>query len=399
MTWREKLGRVDFPAAGGQKRRMVGATFRDVPFFVEGAERSGGRRTVRHEYPLRDEPFVEDLGRSARDFRVEGYVLGDDYLAKRDALIAALETAGSGELLHPYHGTLRVICDHFTVAESSREGGVARFSISFAQTAAQPPFPSAAPDASARVKASVDVARRAVATDFSRKYSPGALMDSASDTLRSATLRINNVVATISSGAQQRAAMQRRLDNLLASVTTLVGKPAELLAELEELFGSLSGDAPERAYSFDPGQRPPETTPARRQERANFDALRDLIKRLSVLRAAELAPAVPHVSYDEAVAARTSITDKLDEQLETAGDESYPALLQLRADIVKAVPAEGSGLARLLTVTPPTTLPALVLAHQLYGDVTMEGSLVARNQVRHPGFLVGGRELEVLSRG
>ncbi len=378
---------------------MGPARFRNVPFHVDESERSGGRRTAKHEFPLRDEPYVEDLGRTSRDFRVNGYVLGDDYLARRNALIAALETAGPGELVHPYHGSVRVICEHFTVSESSRDGGIARFSIAFVQTAAQPLFPSAVPDGSARVRASVVVARRAAAAEFSRKFQPGALLDSASDALRAATLRVNNVLATIASGPQQQAAMQRRIDNLLASVTTLVGKPGDLLAEIEDLFGSLSGDAAERSYAFDAGGRPPETTPARRQERANFDALRELIKRFAVLRAAELAPVVAHPSYDEAIAARDSITAKLDEQMEAAGDESYGALVQLRADLVKAVPAEGANLARLLSIMPATTVPSLVLAHQLYGDVSMESSLVARNRLRHPGFVVGGRTIEALSRG
>jgi len=54
------------------------ARFRDVPFFVDVAEREGGRRTVPHVFPLRDKPFIEDMGRALRMFPVEGYVVGDD---------------------------------------------------------------------------------------------------------------------------------------------------------------------------------------------------------------------------------------------------------------------------------------------------------------------------------
>jgi prophage DNA circulation protein len=103
-------------------------------------------------------------------------------------------------------------------------------------------------------------------------------------------------------------------------------------------------------------------------------------------------------SYDEAVAARDEITDLLDEQADEAADDTYPALMQLRADLVKAVPGEGADLPRLLAYTPPATVPSLVLAHRLYGDVTKELEVVARNKVRHPGFVTGGRELEVVSR-
>jgi prophage DNA circulation protein len=128
MSWRDQMGP---------------ATFRGVPFFVDTAERSGGRRTVKHEYPNRDEPFIEDMGRRAGSYPVEGYVLGADYLAARNALIAALETEGPGELVHPYYGTLRVICSTFRVREAAGEGGVARLSIEFEQTTATPIQPTA----------------------------------------------------------------------------------------------------------------------------------------------------------------------------------------------------------------------------------------------------------------
>ena len=40
-------------------------------------------------------PFAEDLGRKARAWQVECYVLGDDYFAQRDALIRELSKAGA----------------------------------------------------------------------------------------------------------------------------------------------------------------------------------------------------------------------------------------------------------------------------------------------------------------
>lgn len=42
--------------------------------------------------------------------------------------------------------------------------------------------------------------------------------------------------------------------------------------------------------------------------------------------------------------------------------------------------------------------PALVLAYELYDDLAWEADLVRRNAIRHPGFIMAGRVLEVLSR-
>ena len=51
----------------------------------------------------------------------------------------------------------------------------------------------------------------------------------------------------------------------------------------------------------------------------------------------------------------------------------------------------------MASYTPQATLPALVIAHRLYGDATRADEVCVRNNVRHPGALRGGMALEVLS--
>jgi prophage DNA circulation protein len=84
-----------------------------------------------HEYPERDLPYAEDLGRKARVFKITGLVIGPDYMAQRDALLAACEQPGPGTLVHPYHGTMEVVCQACTYREETRAGGRASFSFTF----------------------------------------------------------------------------------------------------------------------------------------------------------------------------------------------------------------------------------------------------------------------------
>src|SRR5690606_7676332 len=89
---------------------MRPGSYRGVPFLVEGsAELELGRRTVKTEYPLRDEHSTKDLGRRARSYQLECLVLGAAYETRRDALIAAFEEAGPARLVHPFWGELRVM--------------------------------------------------------------------------------------------------------------------------------------------------------------------------------------------------------------------------------------------------------------------------------------------------
>lgn len=384
MSWRDRLGP---------------AKFRTAEFFVDVVERTGGRRGISHEYPLRDEPFVEDMGRKARSFPVDGYVLGADYIKARDALLDALEKAGSGELQHPYYGLRRVQVIDYHVRESSEEGGVARFSITFAETTARPAQPASTVDATGKALSSAASVRDAAGTEFLTKYLVGKLLSSVNQSLTSFAAKVSAVVAPLDLDVQARAAFASTLDSLTASVETVATVPADILSSVTDIVGLFESSAASllQIYSYDPGVRPPATTPGRLQEQTNFDAVQWLVQRLVVARAAELLVAETFDSYEASTAARDALTDLIDDQANVAPDDTYPALIQLRADVVKAVPGTGQGLPHLLPYTPVSTLPALVIAYQLYGDVTLEADLVARNAVQRPGFIVGGQALEVLS--
>ena len=57
---------------------LVPASFRGAVFHVETSGRRSGRRTVVHEYPKRNIPYSEDMGRSAVKWSFTAYlILGD----------------------------------------------------------------------------------------------------------------------------------------------------------------------------------------------------------------------------------------------------------------------------------------------------------------------------------
>jgi len=116
------------------KENLEKASFKDVDFFITGHEVSGGRRVLVHEFPFQDTPSSEDLGKKARSFKLEAFVGGEDYFEKRDALIEACESEGSGILVHPYLGRLSVNCGGYSLHENTENGRVARFSLDFKES-------------------------------------------------------------------------------------------------------------------------------------------------------------------------------------------------------------------------------------------------------------------------
>jgi prophage DNA circulation protein len=118
------------------RRMLVPAFFRMAPFHVDANSRTSGRRVVLHEFPKRDTPYAEDMGRSARRFPVTGYVIGPDYQIWRELLVLALEAEGPGLLVLPtllQRDTILVQPREYTVRETRQAGGMAEFEMQFVE--------------------------------------------------------------------------------------------------------------------------------------------------------------------------------------------------------------------------------------------------------------------------
>ncbi len=150
--------------------RLREGSFRGVRFQVAvSAEDETGRRVAIHRYPQRDDAFPEDLGRKSEPFNVEAIIVGADYLARADELFRACGEAGAGELVHPWLGARRVACLTCSRSFTSREGGMARFRLTFI-LAGQNRYPASVAGAGAPTAAAAETARAAAIGDFARRF-------------------------------------------------------------------------------------------------------------------------------------------------------------------------------------------------------------------------------------
>lgn len=131
------------------RQNLQPASYSGALFHVDTSPRQSGRRLVRHEFPRRDIPWAEDMGRRIRAWQVMAYiiyspVLTPDYQAARDALIAQLEAEGSGTLILPTglqnmsDEPPGLVCvDTYSVTETRERGGYAEFDITFVEAGQQ----------------------------------------------------------------------------------------------------------------------------------------------------------------------------------------------------------------------------------------------------------------------
>ena len=107
------------------------ASWRGQRFVVLGSTVRAGRRKAVHEYPFRDGPWVEDLGKRGRIYGFSGFLVGDDVGQQVQDLTARAEQAGPGELVHPTFGSRQVECVDFEAGDAWDAGRVWQIKLEF----------------------------------------------------------------------------------------------------------------------------------------------------------------------------------------------------------------------------------------------------------------------------
>ena len=403
-------------------RLMVAGSFRGVPFFVEDDARSGGRRLKIDEYPGRDDNTVQDLGRRVRTFPITVYTLGDNYLAERDALIEALEAAGPGELIHPYYrNTIRAHCQTYSAPNSRAVNGQALISITFVEAPVLVSSPIVLPQLEALTASLATLTVETVVDDLGESYDasgqPAFALESVSADVEAVAKSYREQIGPVITAAgplqrsadvaiQELANLERKVAAIVSDATSLVQAPDLVIERFADVFESFQETAKVAAHAvfaallvvYDTAPQPAAIgdTPTREQERANQAALGSAMRIQAIMLASALIVGVEYASVEDAEADRDALIQRIDEQVQTASDRVYSALINTRAAVARAVPGN-QNLARETTSQQNTAIPATVLAYQLYGDANRDLEIMDRNpDQKHPGFLVGA--IGVLSR-
>jgi prophage DNA circulation protein len=116
------------------KLELQPAIYNRVVFHVEVQARASGQRVALHEFPKRNTPYAEQMGRRARKFNITAYLIGPNFKIARDAMIVELEKEGPGQLQLPtqLNGEVKaVVVDQYSATERRDQGGYVTFEIAF----------------------------------------------------------------------------------------------------------------------------------------------------------------------------------------------------------------------------------------------------------------------------
>jgi prophage DNA circulation protein len=389
--------------------RLEPASFRGVEFYVDSDDMVGGRRTVVHEYPNRETALVEDTGGAAKEMSFDGYVLGSDYLDKRDALLDALDTSGAGQLVHPLYKVRNVQSGKYSVRILKSEGGIARFSLQFTETD-DPQYPVATSDAKTAVGDSADAAAPVAGVELVESLDVSGLpqwaVDKTKEVMALATQQMAKAMAFLDAADEQLSIILKGIAFIETSAEALIRAPSAAVGDIQAVFNQITGssasaksksdffDAFYTGFSTTPEQT---TTDTRKKVEANRLALDSYFHQLALIQFSKIAPFQSFDSISDAEIIRDKLGGYLDAEAESASDDIYYVLTAIRADLMRAIPDQSARLPNIVTKTLAETTPAVVLAYRFYADAERDSEIVARNKIGHPGFVGGGVPIEVLT--
>lgn len=415
--------------------RLEPASFRGVPFFVEASLGGKGRRVAVTRLAGQDGSRQQDLGRQPDQFDVEAFVASDDYDIERNALEDALLEPGPGPLVLPSRGEIqvRVIAGPAT---SERRTELGFCSIRFTVVVegkektrrAAPSTPSLLSKLAAALRAAANV-------DFTDTFSvlamPGKYITSATLVVANIAQNLRGIQGKINGTLNPIQDLTAAIDSLNESASTLINTPAVLASTLGGLVDSIFGLADVQADALDrttglsvlaslPYGRT-ETVRSTRlvakdlfgfggaevartgtangtRDAQNRRALYRVTRANAIARQMDTYATAPFDSSTLALSVLADLTAELDAlRAYSAGDALFGSLADARGALVRHLTQTASELPAAVTYAPPQQVPALLLAHSLYGDARLDAEIVARNRPRYPLFLGGkGQTLEVV---
>lgn len=408
-------------------------SFRGVAFEAHRHVERGRARGAHYVYPMRDRGWVEALGLDDDRLTLTAFVIGEDYMSRRDALRNALKEPGAGELIHPWLGPMTVVVDPsagWTIEEDDRRGRMARFALSFLAADDQATYPSGATDG----RAATDAAAAGLADDAPTIFGQridlsgaaifledvGAVFEtalSALDGVRAIAGGVNDLgdqlfAATIGVIARARASIEGAL-----AIGDLPGAFAAYFDSISLLLGG-----PGRAETGDrlSGVRPPAKRPSVRRSgeaagraatalRIALDGIgappvgtgsdRLVANRGAALSAielallAQLARASVESDYDgheKAISAMRDLDARIDLAIfreadrSDADDRVVRRLGDLRGAAREALLAAAVDLPRIERRRFGESLPTLAVAWRVHASTEGEADIIARNGIVHP---------------
>jgi len=408
-------------------------SFRGVPFAVIGSGGNTGRRIAVHEYPNRDTPWPEDIGRKARTFRVRGFVSGVLFRSQFDLVLLAVEQQGPGLLVHPTRGIIQAAVLNFDWREPDGISGVIEFEVEFIEAKSLLSTTVLAA-ASAVIATTAALLGSSSTSDYSSSTTAGyalgtTVASAAASTAGNWAAQAEALALTPAVTSAALAGLPTYYGRYVSGNATVTSSDATVASALDDVVTgqaavavaiaavSAAGDAATlaaavlatsealRALVADPALQVQLLAQLAAYEPAPFassapigaaiataeTAAGTLCRRAALVSIALACAAYSPTSSNEAEALRQQVAALFADEILIAADgrdaATFQAVRKLRTQVLQDLASRASQLPALVSVTRNEPLPAPVLGQQLYADGSRAPDLIRRANPIHPAFM------------
>ncbi|MCH7128161.1 DNA circularization protein [Escherichia coli] len=419
------------------KDRLQDASFRGVPFKVEEESSGVGRRVETHEYPNRDKPYTEDLGRVSLRPSLTAYVVGEDCFDQRDRLIEALNKPGPGTLVHPVYGEMSVCVDgDVRVSTSRSEGRVVRFDLKFVE-AGELSYPTAGAATAQNLTSSCSALDDCISDSFSDFSIDGVADFVQNDVISNATSMmgyVSGAMKVVDSAVSDAARLLQgdisvllpppssgktfvdQLQSMWRAGNRLYGNSGDLFTMIKTFSGiSLGSDLQPRGVWKTDSVTTRTTTQQSNTVASSIrtTAISEAARTVTSLPAPVSVPVVsqpdsgwPVVTHpalntkqeetvitdlptwEQLVDIRDTLNAAIDKEMtRTTDDRLFLALRRVKTDLNTDMKTRLEQTQKTVQRLPDEVTPALVLAATWFDNAARESDIIRRNAISHPGFV------------
>jgi len=329
--WRNTLRRASYGAAR---------------FEVETEKEGGGRRLKIHEFPHVDDPYIEDLGESRRDFPITAYVHGQDAGTQSDIMVAALSAEGAQRLVLPMFYAGQARCHKWTRTREKDKMGLIAFDISFVRDKGLSPLSLVTGELGRLAEVALGNLQGPLVGGFASVFKgvgvPAFVTASSAGLIGGLAGKLESLRGGFSLSSLASAGLRSGIGDLLADAGKLAatGAVGDLLTPASyirrslnvphelpgRVFGLLDGFAGGAAPAdavrlfgdlagFESPLVPSLKTASRRIEAANHDAIGKLVRRYALGHMAVATTKVDYTGRRGAIQARADIAELFDMEM------------------------------------------------------------------------------------
>jgi len=386
-----------------------------VRFEISDSSSSGGNKledAKDKETGKVSKPGVINNGHQIKKYSINGFLVGEDYLKQAEKIEIELKKSEEARLIHPLYGNVIVHIESYSFKHVNIKGKMIEFSLSCWE-AGKLKYPTSKTDKvgkAVELQKEIDITiKNSFVKEFSVAGRPQFVKDASIGMIEQASQSFDQLSEGVTEYADSIGKSVLESKKLFADAKDLVEKPLDLVNRLQfnlDLAKDFSNDPKDlfksykktKSYAVEKVGFTP-LTDTRKQELKNENQLKQVIKvgglTRSIVQAITISENNSIKNSQEAELIRADLIESLTEVIEsTTNDELFIQMMEMKTQVIQAIPGENNSLPRLLSVQVENTVNSLSLSYELNESLENEIDIIERNKIKHPGFITP-RKIEV----